>query len=222
MPQAGEDGERITLHSKKLGRSVACESGTELRVFTWLERSTDIRWYQEQPISIPYVHHGRPRRYYPDVAIWDQEGRVAMVEVKPLFAIYREETVVKAIAALNFLGPQGIGYLLVDASGRTPATVAHHTYDEGVAQEIESLFTDGPVPFRAVREIWSRRHANRTLDVLTFASMVVNRDWSVTDAPGVRVGKLPEGLSFRPLIRPETGRRGNNLQMASGDVSAET
>jgi hypothetical protein len=222
MPRAGEDGELITLHSEKLGRNIACESGTELRVFTWLEHSFDIRWYQEQPISIPYVHHGRPRRYYPDVAIWDQEGRVAMVEVKPLFTIYREETVIKAIAALNFLGPQGIGYLLVDASGRTPATVAHHAYDEGAAQEIESLVAHGSVPFRAVREIWSRRHPGRTLDVLTFASMVVNRDWSVTDAPGVRVGKLPEGLSFRPLVRTETTARENSVQKVSDEVSAET
>ena len=52
--------------------------------------------------------------------------------MKPLFTIYREETVIKAIAALNFLGPQGIGYLLVDASGRTPATSSpppHHNFD---------------------------------------------------------------------------------------------
>ena len=222
MPHAGEDGELITLHSEKLGRNVACESGTELRVFTWLEHSTDIRWYQEQPIAIPYVRHGRPRRYYPDVAIWDQEGRVTMVEVKPLFTIYREETVIKAIAALNFLGPQGIGYLLVDASGRTPATVAHHAYDEVAAQEIESLFAHGSVPFRTIREIWSRRHPRKTLDVLTFASMVVNRDWSVTDAPGVRIGKLPEGVSFRQLIRAETTTRENIVQTVSNDISPET
>jgi hypothetical protein len=222
MPHAGEDGELITLHSEKLGRNVACESGTELRVFTWLEHSTDIRWYQEQPVSIPYVHHGRPRRYYPDVAIWDQEGRVAMIEVKPVFTIYREETVIKAIAALDFLVPQGIGYLLVDASGRTPATVAHHAYDEGAAQEIESLFAHGSMPFRTIREIWSRRHPGRTLDVLTFASMVVNRDWSVTDARGVRVGKLPEGVSFRPLIRAETTTREDIVQTVSDDASAET
>lgn len=132
---------------------------------------------------------------------------MAVVEVKPLFMIYREETVIKAVAALNFLGPKGIGYLLVDQSGRTPATIAHHAYDEGAAQEIESLFAHGSVPFRTVREIWSRRHPGRTLDVLNFASMVVNRDWSVTEAPGVRIGKLPEGLSFRPLISAETTQK---------------
>ena len=44
----------------------------------------------------------------------------------------------------------------MDASDRTPATVAHHAYDEGAAQEIESLVAHGSVPFRAVREIWSR------------------------------------------------------------------
>ena len=65
-------------------------------------------------------------------------------------------------------------------------TVAHHAYDEGAAQEIESLFAHGSMPFRTIRESWSRHHPGRTLDVLTFASMVVNRDWSVTDAECVR------------------------------------
>lgn len=198
-PHAADDGELITLQSDKLRRSVACESGAELRIFSWLERSADIRWYQEQPVSIPYVHRGRSRRYYPDVAVWDHQGRVIVVEVKPLLTMYREETVAKAISALKFLEPRGIGYLLVDPSGMTPADLAHYPYDEGAAREIELLFVHGPVPFRAIKETVLRRLS--ALDARTFASMVVNRDWSVTAAGAVQIGRLPEGLSFRPLIR---------------------
>ena len=45
-------------------------------------------------------------------------------------------------------------------------------------------------------EIWSRYHPSTTLDVLTFASMVGNRDWSVTDAPGVRVESCRRARHF--------------------------
>lgn len=198
MPYAA-DGELITLKSEKLGRSVACESGTELRVFTWFERSAEIRWYQEQPLSVPYIHRGRARRYYPDAAVWDHQGRVVVVEVKPLFTMYREETLAKAIAALKFLEPRGIGYLLVDSSGATPAALAHYSYDQAAAQEIEALFAQGPVAVGSIRETLSRRVGR--IDMRTFISMVLNRDWSVMAAEPAQVGRLPEGLSFRPLIQ---------------------
>jgi hypothetical protein len=38
----------------------------------------------------------------------------------------------------------------------------------------------------------------------------------------LRVGKLPEGLSSRPLIRTETTARENSGQKVSDDLSAET
>jgi hypothetical protein len=99
---------------------------------------------------------------------------------------------------LQFLEPQGIGYLLLGASGLTLADLAQHSFDGGAALEVESLFVDGSVPFHVVKEALSRRVG--AIDVRTFASMVVNRDWSVSDAPGVRVGRLSEGLSFRPFL----------------------
>lgn len=44
----------------------------------------------------------------------------------------------------------------------------------------------------------------RRFDFATFASMAVNRAWGVTDGPGVRVFKLPNGLSFRALRLGQT------------------
>lgn len=198
-PSPARDGEAIALPSEKLRRTVLCESGTELRVFTWLERSPEVRWYQEQPIRIPYyTGAGEARSYYPDAAVWDCDGRVVVVEVKPFFTMYRQDTIAKAIGALQFLGPRGIGYLLVDDSGCTPADLASHPYDIRAAEEIESLFRDGPVPFWPVRDILCRRLGS--LDARAFVSMVVNRDWAVSTSPGVRVGRLPQSLSFRSLL----------------------
>ena len=203
-PGETRDGETIALRSDKLGRMVACESAMELRVFSWLERSPEILWYQEQPIAVPYRTTDRDRLYYPDAAAWDRDGRVVLIEVKPTFMMPRLETVTKAAACLRRFGPLGIGYLLVDDRGRTLSDLAYAPYDAEAADEIESLFVEGAASFRIVREILSRRSGR--LDPAAFTSMAVNRDWAVTSGPGVRVSRLPGGLSFGPLLARSNGR----------------
>lgn len=183
--------------SERLQRRVACESETELRVFSWLESSSQVRWYQEQPIAVPYAFRGESAFYYPDAAVWDSAGRVVVIEVKPLFTMYRLDTLAKAIGAVNHFGPRGIGYLLVDATGRTLADLARIDYDTEVARIVQSLFFHGPVSFRLVRDLLRMRCGH--FELAPFVSMVVNHDWGVTRAPGVRISQLPEGLSFSPL-----------------------
>ena len=148
----------LGLRSKKLGRTVACESGVEQRVFSWLERSPEVLWYQEQPSVVPYTLDGKARLYYPDVAVWDGEHRVVVVEVKPLMA---------------------------------------------VAEEIESTFLRGPASFSRIRQALSRRTGR--FEYAKFISMVVNRDWAVTSDQRIHVGRLPEGISFGPLLSQPAG-----------------
>jgi Sigma-70, region 4 len=121
MPAVPSGPAAAEFPSEKLGREVACESGAEYRVLNWLERSPEVSWYQEQPAAVPYSFGGRNRVYYPDVAVWDRQGRVVVVEIKPLFTMYRQDTIVKATAAWNYFAARGIGYLLVDASPIMPA-----------------------------------------------------------------------------------------------------
>jgi Sigma-70, region 4 len=199
MPAVPSGSAAAEFPSEKLGRDVACESGPEYRVLNWLERSPEVRWYQEQPLAVPYNFGGRNRVYYPDVAVWDWQGRVVVVEIKPLFTMYRQDTIVKATAAWNYFAARGIGYLLVDASGRTIADLTFKSYDKIAAEEIESQFARGSVPFRNVRERLSR--LSDRFDFPAFVSMVVNRDWAVTAGPGVQVYKLAGGVSFRPFLR---------------------
>jgi hypothetical protein len=199
MPAVPSSSAAAEFPSEKLGRDVACESGLEYRVLNWLEQSPEVRWYQEQPVAVPYSFGGRNRVYYPDVAVWDWQGRVVVVEIKPLFTMYREDTIVKATAAWNYFASRGIGYLLVDASGRTIADLTFKSYDKIAAEEIESQFAQGPVAFRNVRERLSR--LSKRFDFPAFVSVVVNRDWAVTTGPGVQVSKLTDGVSFRPFLR---------------------
>ena len=183
--------------SERLNRSVACESCEERRVFAWLERSAAVRWYQEQPVAVPYIFDGRLGYYYPDAAVLDHTGRVVILEVKPRFMMFRQATLAKASAALAHFGPRGIGYLLVDSRGQTLSDLACVSYDMNVVETVESLFSHGPVPLRIVRNTMALWCGHFNLGA--FASMVVNRDWGVTSGPGARVWKLPHDLSFRVL-----------------------
>ncbi len=183
--------------SRRLGRTVLCESSTEARVFRWLERSADVQWYQEQPAKLLYEFEGMILPYFPDCAVLGTDGRLVVVEVKPLLGMYRYKTLAKAIAAVRLYGPRGIGYLLVDDSGRTLDDVGAHPFPDSVADSIEALLRAGPVRFGVIRRELIRLLGR--FDFATFASMVVNRDWGVTDRPGVRVFKLSNGLSFQAL-----------------------
>jgi hypothetical protein len=105
--------------------------------------------------------------------------------------------------ALQHFGSRGIGFLMVDSSGRTLHDIAQHAFSLAVAEAIEALFGPRAVRFGQVR---------RKLEVLmgrfdqkVFASMVVNRDWAVTRAPGVLVSRLPPELSFRVLLAGTAG-----------------
>jgi hypothetical protein len=80
-----------------------------------------------------------------------KDGRVIVVEVKPIYYMYRHRTLAKASAALKDCGARGFGYLLVDESGRTLADVARYEFSTAIAEQIESSFRAGPVSFGRVR-----------------------------------------------------------------------
>jgi transposase-like protein len=196
-PGRENGGAAFDLDSKLLGRTVLCESGTERRVYRWLEQSPTVRWYQEQPAHLLYRFDGAQRQYYPDVAVMSTDGRVVVIEVKPVFQMYRYKTLAKANAAIRHFGARGIGFLLIDDSGRTLADIARHPFSVQAAEEVEQLMSGGPVTFGQIRRELTRIQGH--FDNATFAAMVVNRDWAVTDGPGVRVFKLGDELSFRLL-----------------------
>jgi hypothetical protein len=207
FPFRGSDLDRPLsgFESSRLLRQIACESDEERRVFGWLEKSPDVRWYQEQPLAVPYVFEGRRACYFPDAVVLDRAGRLIVIEVKPLFMMFRLDVLAKAIAALEYLGTRGMGYLLIDSRGRTLADMAQRPHDPNVVETMESLFEHGPVGFRTVRN--AMRMWSGGFDLPSFVSMVVNRDWAVSNGPAVLISRLPAGLSFRPLCERARGLR---------------
>jgi hypothetical protein len=196
-PESDAEPQCIRLLSSKLDRPVFCESGAEQRVFSWLEHCPEVRWYQEQPTAVPYSLGGRSGFYYPDAAVLDSSGRMVVIEVKPLYTMYRLETLIKAMAALDHFGTRGIGYLLLDPHGQTPSDLARIRYDGEVADTLESFLTHGPMSFGLLKRLLVMKHGR--FELRSFVSMVINRDWSVTSAPGLRISNLQGGLSFREL-----------------------
>ena len=196
-PSEGSGQYALSLQSHKLGRVVECESGMEFAVYTWLEKSPEVRWYQEQPVAIDYTIGDKKHIYYPDAVVWDREGRVIVLEVKPAFNMFRRRTLQKALAAVAYLQPRGIGYLMVDSRGRTLSDFAKYPYDSGKADIIESQMAEGALSFGKLRETMVDQSGK--LDFLEFASMAINRNWSVTEAP-VTISRLECDLSFRPVL----------------------
>lgn len=155
--------------------------------------------YQEQPLVVPYVFHGKDRQYYPDVAVLDRNGRGYIIEVKPIYGMYREQALAKALACLDHVGRHGMGYLLVDQHGRSIAEYASVPYNRKIAEEIEALIDKlGRIGFAQMRAIFETRRSK--FSEREFISMTLNRGWAVTSAPGFTVGRLTEGISFEPLL----------------------
>ena len=198
-PGMTRDEKMLFFRSAKLGREVACESGMEYKVMAWMEKTPEVTWFQEQPVVVPYRLHGRDRRYYPDVATLDRDGRCYVIEVKPVHGMYRERTLAKALACLDYVGERGMGYLLVDHRGYTVADYASAPFDAAIADEIDTLIDElGRIRFAMVRAVFEDKLGK--MPPGQFISMVLNRDWAVTEAPGVTVGRLADGLSFEPLL----------------------
>jgi hypothetical protein len=194
------DGEPLLFQSNKLGRSVSCESLGEYRAFRWLEEAPEVEWYQEQPTVLSYQWGNHTRNYYPDAAVLDRQGYCYLIEIKPQFYMYRIDTLVKSLACLRYAAKHAMGYLLIDSfANRSLSDYATVPYDIAAADEIDELiFRHAEISFSMVRKVFADRQ--RKLTNSEFSAMIINRDWSVTRAPGVTIARLPEGVSFRPLL----------------------
>jgi hypothetical protein len=64
MEQTRPTGKSLALDSKKMGRIVWCESHTERRFFSYLDRMPEVLYVQEQPVAIGYSRNKRRPSYH--------------------------------------------------------------------------------------------------------------------------------------------------------------
>lgn len=126
VPRRDEDL-TIEWSSAKLGRKLLCDSLLERRFFELCELAADIDRYCEQPVRIEYVLAGRHRVYHPDALVHLTDGRMVLVEVKPLYQASLLRNLSKWSAAREWCREHGIGSSSPTAEFRSAPGSLDHT-----------------------------------------------------------------------------------------------
>lgn len=92
--------------STKMGRMIAFESLLERDFIYLLDYDPDVEWFEEQPLSIEYVHETKLLRYTPDFHLLEC-GQHVLVECKPERFVETEENRRKFAVAREWGERQG-------------------------------------------------------------------------------------------------------------------
>ncbi|MDM2535242.1 sigma factor-like helix-turn-helix DNA-binding protein [Mycobacteroides abscessus] len=161
-------GDVASFQSEKTGAVVYCESSLEEAVFMIAETSTRVRTYQEQPCEIAYTgEDGMSHTYYPDLLVTLTDGRVLLVEVKPLWQMALTINRIKYRAGQHYAAKRGWGWVSVAARGHTYRDLGRRNLDPSVCACLAHAIEGGPISWRAMQELRIRTPIT-TMDVATF------------------------------------------------------
>jgi hypothetical protein len=105
----------LSFQSRKMGATVACESGAEHAFCAELDRLPRVLHYFEQPDVIYYHFKGSSRRYYPDFLLSFTDGRSVIVEVKQGRDMVLFKNIAKWEALARHCETKGYGFYIGDA-----------------------------------------------------------------------------------------------------------
>lgn len=199
-PNSESSGIVGSFFSDKCQRNIQYESGEEFQVYQILENSPKIKWYREQPVAIPYQFRGNEYTYYPDVVALTDANLAVVIEVKPpsgpRSGMVHYIVLAKALAAKAYLHSKGIAYLMVDAHGRSLQTLSQIDYNDKVGDIILSAIDEEET-------LYYKRYktliAHEEFSASDLYSLVIKNDLAFQVYP-FRLSKLPQGLSFAPLL----------------------
>lgn len=98
--------------SYKMRRSVAYESLLECDYLWLLDFEADVAVFEEQPLTIGYIHEGKTYRYTPDFHV-RQAGQDLLVECKPLALVDIDDNRRKFAAAEAWCAAHGHQFRVV-------------------------------------------------------------------------------------------------------------
>ncbi|WP_030957847.1 TnsA endonuclease N-terminal domain-containing protein [Streptomyces sp. NRRL S-378] len=166
-------------HCPKLGREVAYESDTELRVIQLLSFAPQVAYYQEQPLAISYWFAGRQRTYYPDLLMATVDGQCILIEVKPVYEMAMAVNVAKYRAVEAFCRNRGWGLIATDGN-RTLSLLENRSVDPRVDTALTAaLETHGELTWPQVRAALG----DLEVDSLTMSALILKRSWSWSIRP---------------------------------------
>lgn len=100
--------------SRKNGmKEMHYRSGYEAQVYELLEQHPLVTGYEVEPIAIDYWHGGKPRKYYPDLAVRFADGRLEIWEIKPATQTSLPLNESKWAAAKNYCLPRGWEFVVM-------------------------------------------------------------------------------------------------------------
>jgi len=100
---------RGKYYSEKLGKEIWYKSSYELKAFMILDADDNVSTYEYEPIAIEYYKPGTNYKsnYLIDLKVVYVDGRVELIEVKPLKRTYGELEQAKTAAAISYADEQG-------------------------------------------------------------------------------------------------------------------
>jgi hypothetical protein len=85
----------------------------ELAYLDFLESSSDIIFFESEPISIKYENSGKFFYYIPDFLVTNKDGKTNLVEVKPEYYVREENNLIKFKAAEKFCSDRDIEFKVI-------------------------------------------------------------------------------------------------------------
>lgn len=98
--------------STKMGRMIAFESLLERDFIYLLDYDPDVEWFEEQPLSIEYLHEAKLLHYTPDFHVLEL-GQQVLVECKPERFVETEENRRKFAVAREWCEERGWEFRIV-------------------------------------------------------------------------------------------------------------
>lgn len=98
--------------SLKMGRMIAFESLLERDFIYLLDYDVRVEWFEEQPLTIEYLHAGQTRHYTPDFQLVEA-GRQILVECKPERFVDTDDNPRKFAVARDWCASRGWEFRVV-------------------------------------------------------------------------------------------------------------
>lgn len=99
--------------SRKMARTIYCESPLERDLACLLELDNDVISYSEQPVRLDYINNGTAHWHVPDFAVQRRSGR-ELVEVKPARKAADPKIAARTAILIPLLAQHGIRYFVAD------------------------------------------------------------------------------------------------------------
>ena len=137
------------------GRTYACESFLERRVLQQFLKNETFREIKTQSLKIPFKHWF----YHPDFQCLTHDGRLVIVEVKPLFRMLAYDNIQKFHTLKAYCEENGFGYLIIDDRNNSYEAIEVHNveFEKQIMQELD---LSEEMRFGRFHEIYQNTQAN--------------------------------------------------------------